>query len=124
MSKILVIQDEEMNQDNLLRRLIRRGHTVQSFAEVEAGLRRAREEKFQLILLDMNLADRNGWEAARRFKEDAATRDLPIIALADNELEGAEAMARDAGCVDFEHRPVDLERLLGKMQPLLDRVDA
>jgi CheY-like chemotaxis protein len=116
MKKILIVQDEEMNVDNLTRRLIRRGYAVHGEAEVEPALKKAAREDFQLVLLDMNLADMDGWEAARRFKENPATRQIPIIGMCNDELDGAEAMAMDAGCVAFEPRPVDLDRLLGKIQ--------
>jgi CheY-like chemotaxis protein len=119
MAKILVVQDQVMNQDNLSRRLIRRGFILKDFSEVQPALKEAGREPFDLILLDMNLEDMDGWEAARRFKQEEATRNLPIIALSNEELDGAEEMARDAGCADFEPRPIDLERLLGKIQPLI-----
>lgn len=119
MNRILLIQDEEMNQDNLTRRLIRRGYAVDSLNEVEAGLKAARAQAYQLIIVDMNLADMDGWEAVRRFRQDEATTELPVIGICNDELEGAEAMAMDAGCIAFEERPVALERLLEKFNMAL-----
>lgn len=116
MSKILIVQDEEMNQDNLLRRLIRRGFEAHAFAELEEALKHARSAPIELILLDMNLADMDGWEAARKMRDDPATQGIPIIGMCNDELDGAEAMAFDAGCIDFEERPVDLDRIIGKIQ--------
>jgi CheY-like chemotaxis protein len=120
MSKLLIVQDEEMNQDNLLRRLIRRGFEAHAFAELQEALKQAQASPIDLILLDMNLADMDGWEAARRMRDDPATQGIPIIGMCNDELDGAEAMARDAGCIDFEPRPVDLDRIIGKIQSAID----
>jgi CheY-like chemotaxis protein len=120
MTKILVIQDELTGQDNLTRRLIRRGCTIKEFAEVRPALLAAGGEAFDMVLLDLNLEDMGGWEAAKLIKEDPATRDLPMIALANEEMEGAQEIAIEAGCVDFEPRPAELERLLEKIKKAVD----
>ena len=119
MPKILLVEDNEMNRDMLSRRLIRNGFEVVMAVDGRRGVEMASAEKPDLILMDMSLPVLDGWEATRRVKADPATSAIPVIALT------AHAMAEDkekclaAGCDDFDTKPVELPRLLGKIQALL-----
>jgi two-component system cell cycle response regulator DivK len=119
MPKILLVEDNEMNRDMLSRRLIRNGFEVAIAVDGGQGVAMATSEKPDLILMDMSLPVLDGWEATRRVKADPATQSIPVIALT------AHAMAEDkekclaAGCDDFDTKPVELPRLLGKIQALL-----
>jgi two-component system cell cycle response regulator DivK len=119
MPKILLVEDNEMNRDMLSRRLVRNGFEVAIAVDGGQGLAMATSEKPDLILMDMSLPVLDGWEATRRVKADPATQSIPVIALT------AHAMAEDrekclaAGCDDFDTKPVELPRLLGKIQALL-----
>jgi two-component system cell cycle response regulator DivK len=119
MPKILLVEDNEMNRDMLSRRLVRNGFEVAIAVDGGQGVAMATSEKPDLILMDMSLPVLDGWEATRRVKADPATQSIPVIALT------AHAMAEDrekclaAGCDDFDTKPVELPRLLGKIQALL-----
>lgn len=119
MPRILLVEDNEMNRDMLSRRLIRRGFTVEIAVDGAAGVLRALEGGWDLILMDMSLPEIDGWEATRRIRADAAGAAIPIIALTAHAMSGDRDKAIEAGCNDYDTKPVDLERLLGKMDALL-----
>jgi two-component system, cell cycle response regulator DivK len=116
---ILIIEDNELNRDVLSRQLVRRGHRIESAADGLVGLTLAREHAPELILLDLGLPGIDGWECARRLKADPATRHIPIIALTAHAMVGDRQQALDAGCDDFDTKPIDLTVLLDKMARLL-----
>ena len=117
--RILLVEDDELNRDMLSRRLARRGYDVAVARDGAAGLAMAAADAPALILMDMSLPGMTGWEATRRLKAQASTRAIPVIALTAHAMPGDRALAIDAGCDDFDTKPVDLERLLAKMQALL-----
>ena len=119
MAKILLVEDNEMNRDMLSRRLQRRGHEVVVAVDGEQGVAMARAESPALVLMDMSLPGIDGWEATRQLKADAATRATPVIALTAHAMAGDREKCLAAGCDDFDTKPVDFERLLGKIQALL-----
>jgi two-component system cell cycle response regulator DivK len=119
MSKILLVEDNEMNLDMLSRRLARQGYEVVAARDGEAGVARAAAERPQLILMDMSLPVLDGWEATRRLKADPATREIPIIALTAHALVEDREKAMAAGCDDYDTKPIDLPRLLDKIRKLL-----
>ena len=121
MSRILLVEDNELSRDMLSRRLTRRGYEVLTATDGAQGVEAARSGAPDLILMDMSLPVIDGWEATRRLKASADTRDIPIIALTALAMASDERMARDAGCDDFDTKPVDLPRLLGKMESWLGR---
>ena len=119
MPKILLVEDNEMNRDMLSRRLQRRGYEVLTAVDGESGLVLTRSETPALILMDMSLPGIDGWEATRQLKADAATRAIPVIALTAHAMAGDREQALAAGCDDFDIKPIDLDRLLGKIAALL-----
>ncbi len=119
MPKLLIVEDNELNRDMLSRRLARRGYDVVLAVDGGEGVTRASTEAPDLILLDMSLPVLDGWEVARRVKGGDATRHIPIIALTAHAMAGDEARARSAGCDDFDTKPVDLERLVAKIESAL-----
>ena len=119
MARILLVEDNEMNRDMLSRRLQRRGHEVLTAVDGESGLAMTRSEGPALILMDMSLPGIDGWEATRQLKADPVTRPIPIIALTAHAMAGDRDKALAAGCDDFDTKPIDLERLLGKIATLL-----
>ena len=119
MAKILLVEDNEMNRDMLSRRLERKGHTVIMAVDGAEGVAKARSESPALILMDMSLPVLDGWEATKQIKADPATQSIPIIALTAHAMAADEQRAREAGCDDFDVKPIELERLLGKIQTLL-----
>ena len=121
MSKILLVEDNEMNRDMLSRRLGRRGYEVVMAVDGEQGIAMAATEAPALILMDMSLPGVDGWEATRRIKSTPATRAIPVIALTAHAMEGDREKALAAGVDDFDTKPVELERLLGKIEALLGR---
>jgi two-component system cell cycle response regulator DivK len=123
MAKILLVEDNELNRDMLGRRLIRRGFDVIMAVDGVEGVEKARSETPDLILLDMSLPVIDGWEAARRLKASAETRSIPIIALTAHAMTGDRQRAMEAGCDDYDTKPIELDRLLGKMLTLLDPAD-
>lgn len=112
---LLLVEDNELNRDMLSRRLARKGYAVIIAVDGGQGLDRARAERPDLILMDMSLPVVDGWEATRRLKADPATAPIPVIALTAHAMSGDEARCRAAGCDDFDTKPVDLKRLLGKI---------
>ena len=119
MPRILLVEDNEMNRDMLSRRLVRRGYDVLIAVDGEQGVAMAERETPDLILLDMSLPVVDGWEAARRLKVTPETRAIPIIALTAHAMSGDREKALAAGCDDFETKPVELPRLLEKIQALI-----
>ena len=117
MGKLLLVEDNEMNRDMLSRRLERKGYTVVCAMDGQQAIDLTARENPALILMDMSLPVVDGWEATRRIK--AASPRVPIIALTAHAMEGDERRAREAGCDDYDTKPVDLERLLDKIQKLL-----
>jgi CheY-like chemotaxis protein len=121
MWKILLVEDNEMNRDMLTRRLQRKGYQVVCAEDGEQAVAKADAEKPALILMDMSLPVLDGWEATRRIK--ATHPALPIIALTAHAMAGDDQKARAAGCDDYDTKPVELPRLLEKMEALLQRAD-
>lgn len=119
MTKILLVEDNEMNRDMLSRRLERKGYAVAMALDGEQALTMAQSENPALILMDMSLPVMDGWEATRRLKAAAATKLIPIIALTAHAMATDEQKARDAGCDDFDTKPIDFARLLGKIEAQL-----
>lgn len=119
MPRILLVEDNEMNRDMLSRRLVRKGYEVSIAADGLQAVAMAAESKPDLVLMDLSLPEIDGWEATRRIKADPATRAIPVIALTAHAMVGDREKALEAGCEDFDTKPVDLQRLLGKMEALL-----
>jgi CheY-like chemotaxis protein len=121
MAKILLVEDNEMNRDMLSRRLIRSGYEVVMAVEGEEGVALARSDTPDLVLMDMSLPVLDGWEATRILKSDPATREIPVIALTAHAMSGDREKAREAGCDDFDTKPVEYPRLLSKIEGLLQK---
>ena len=119
MARILYVEDNEDNAYMLTRRLRRNGHEVIVAGDGEQGVAMARAEAPALILRDLSLPVLDGWEATRRLKAMAETRDIPVIALSAHVMEGDKEKAIAAGCDDYDVKPIDLPRLLGKIAALL-----
>lgn len=119
MPRILLVDDNEMNRDMLARRLIRRGFEVMLAVDGSQGMEVARQQLPDLILMDMRLPDMDGWMAAQTIKADEPTRDIPIIALTAHAMDGDRETALEAGCVDYETKPIEINRLLGKINQWL-----
>jgi len=121
MPRILLVEDNEMNRDMLSRRLQRKGYEVLIAVDGEAGVRMAASERPDLVLMDMSLPVLDGWEATRRLKSAPETTAIPVIALTAHVMAGDRDKALAAGCDDFDSKPIEFERLLGKMQALLKK---
>jgi len=121
MAKILYIEDNEDNLYMLSNRLSRRGYEVVAARDGESGVAMATSDMPALILMDLSLPGIDGWEATRRLKSAAATRHIPVIALSAHSMAGDREKALAAGCDDYDTKPVDLPRLLGKITALLAR---
>ncbi len=121
MPRLLIVEDNELNRDMLSRRLGRRGYDIVIAVDGANAVDVAAREAPDLILMDMSLPVLDGWEATRRIKASPRTADIPVIALTAHAMAGDEARAREAGCDDFDTKPVDLERLLGKIEHWLER---
>ena len=119
MPKILLVEDNEMNYDMLSRRLKRRNYDVVIATDGAQGVEMAKSETPDLILMDMSLPVLDGWEATRQVKSDEATKACPVIALTSHAMDGDREKALEAGCDDYDTKPVDLKRLLGKIEALL-----
>ena len=122
MSKILLVEDNEMNRDMLTRRLERKGFDVVIAVNGQAGVDMASSVNPDIILMDLSLPVMDGWEATRRLKADSATQSIPVIALTAHAMSGDEVKAREAGCDDYDTKPVNLNRLLEKIGKLLGNV--
>ena len=121
MPRILLIEDNEMNRDMLSRRLIKRGYDVAIALDGEQGVAMARSERPALILMDMSLPGLDGWDATRQLKAMPETRGIPVIALTAHAMSGDREKAAAAGCDDFDTKPVELTRLIEKIEALLGR---
>jgi two-component system cell cycle response regulator DivK len=119
MAKILIVEDNEMNRDMLSRRLIRRGYHIVMAVDGEQGVAAAKAEGPDLILMDMSLPVIDGWEATRRLKAEPQTRGIPVIGLTAHAMAGDREKVIDAGCDDYDTKPVELPRLLQKIEALL-----
>jgi CheY-like chemotaxis protein len=119
MPKILLVEDNEMNRDMLSRRLERRGYAVVLAVDGLSGVEAAGAEAPDLVLMDMSLPVLDGWEATRRLKADPATAHLPVIALTAHAMSGDREKAIEAGCDDYDTKPIELARLIGKIEALL-----
>jgi CheY-like chemotaxis protein len=121
MPKILLVEDNEMNRDMLSRRLEKRGYTLAIAADGGAGVELAKSGLPDLILMDMSLPVIDGWEATKLCKADPATAKIPIIALTAHAMDSDRVKALEAGCDDFDTKPVELARLLAKIEELLKK---
>lgn len=119
MPSVLLVEDNEMNRDMLSRRLARKGYEVVLACDGQAGVDMAATEAPDLILMDMSLPVLDGWEATRRLKANESTRHVPVIALTAHAMSGDRDRAIEAGCNDYDTKPIDLARLLGKVETLL-----
>ena len=119
MPKVLLVEDNEMNRDMLSRRLIRRGFEVLIAVDGEQGVRMSKSELPDLILMDMSLPVLDGWGAARQIKAESRTQAIPLIALTAHAMAGDRDKALEAGCDDYDTKPIEFQRLLDKMDRLL-----
>ena len=119
MTRVLLVEDNEMNRDMLSRRLERRGYEVVIAVDGESGIDLARTSLPDLILMDMSLPVIDGWEATRRLKSDDAVRHIPVIALTAHAMADDRERALSAGCDDYDTKPIELPRLLSKIEALL-----
>ena len=121
MAKILVVEDNEMNRDMLTRRLQRRGYEVIIALDGAEGLAMAQSESPALVLMDISLPVLDGWEATRQLKMAPETKSIPVIALTAHAMSGDRERCIEAGCDDFDTKPVEIARLVGKIEALLQR---
>ena len=119
MQKILVVEDNEMNRDMVGRRLERRGYEVVVAVDGQEGVDMAHSENPDLILMDLSLPVLNGWEATRQLKQDTKTNGIPIIALTAHAMASDRESAIEAGCDDYDTKPLEFSRLIGKIHALL-----
>jgi two-component system, cell cycle response regulator DivK len=119
MARILLVEDNDMNRDMLSRRLIRNGYEVCIAVDGQQGADMAVSERPDLILMDMSLPVIDGWKATRRIKANDATRGIPVIALTAHAMAGDREKAMEVGCEDYDTKPVEISRLLGKIAALL-----
>ena len=116
---VLIVEDNEMNSDMLSRRLRRKGYEVAVAQDGEAGVRKAQQIRPQLILMDLSLPIIDGWTATRQLRTDPRTSQIPVIALTAHAISGDREKALEAGCDDYDTKPVEWHRLLGKIEALL-----
>ncbi|HYV39273.1 MAG TPA: response regulator [Gemmataceae bacterium] len=119
MPKVLIVEDNEENRDSLSRRLQRRGFAVVTADDGKAGLAMAQSEKPDLILMDMNMPELDGWEATRQIKALDGFQDVPVLALTAHALAGDKERALQVGCADYHTKPVDFPKLLAQMETML-----
>lgn len=119
MPKLLLVEDNEMNRDMLSRRLQRRGYEVVTAVDGQVGVAMALSETPDLILMDMSLPVLDGWEATRQLKSGPETQSIPVIALTAHAMSGDREKAMAAGCDDYDTKPIEFPRLLGKIKILL-----
>jgi two-component system cell cycle response regulator DivK len=122
-TRILIIEDNELNRDMLGRRLLRRGYEVILAIDAETGIQMAQELIPDLILMDLSLPKMDGWEATRVIKADEQTRAIPVIALTAHALPADREKALEAGCDDYDVKPIDFVRLLGKIEAKLGQAE-
>jgi CheY-like chemotaxis protein len=120
MPKILLVEDNEMNRDMLSRRLERKGYEVLLALDGQSGVEMVLKELPDLVLMDMSLPIVDGWEATRRLKADLSSQHIPVIALTAHAMSGDREKALEAGCDDYDTKPIELPRLLGKIEALLN----
>lgn len=118
-TRILLVEDNEMNRDMLTRRLARHGFEIRTATDGARAIACVQVDTPDVVLMDMSLPVMDGWEATRRLKADAATRAIPVIALTAHAMSGDRERAMEAGCDDFDTKPVDLQRLLSKIEQAL-----
>jgi two-component system cell cycle response regulator DivK len=123
MARLLLVEDNEMNRDMLSRRLLRRGFEVSVAVDGQEGVDMVRAELPDLVLMDMSLPIMDGWEATRQLKADARTAAIPVIALTAHAMAGDREKALEAGCDDYDTKPIELPRLLEKIAALLGEGD-
>jgi CheY-like chemotaxis protein len=121
MAKILLVEDNEMNRDMLSRRLKRKGYEVELALDGQEGVTKAQSGSFDLVLMDMSLPVIDGWEATRQIRATPDVATIPIIALTAHAMSGDREKALSAGCDDYDTKPIELPRLLGKIETLLQR---
>jgi two-component system cell cycle response regulator DivK len=119
MARILLVEDNEMNRDMLSRRLERRGYEVIVAVDGEEGVARAKADAPDVVLMDLSLPGIDGWEATRQLKAAQETRSIPVLALTAHAMAGDREKALEVGCDEFDTKPVDLPRLLAKIEGLL-----
>jgi len=124
MPRILIVEDNEMNRDMLSRRLERKGYSISMAVDGGAGVEKAAAEIPDVILMDMSLPVLDGWEATRRVKANPQTRHIPVIALTAHAMTGDRDKAMEAGCDDYDTKPIDLARLLTKIETQLEKTKA
>lgn len=122
MKKILLVEDNEMNRDMLSRRLIRRGYEVVIAVNGAEGVSMTTSENPNLVLMDMSLPVIDGWEATRQLKANPQTQSIPIIALTAHAMRGDREKALEAGCDDYDTKPIELDRLLSKIDAFLKQI--
>jgi len=120
-ARLLIVEDNEMNRDMLSRRLKRKGYEIEVAVDGQQGVEMAIASMPDLVLMDMSLPIKDGWTATRELKADAVTASLKVIALTAHAMDGDRQKAMDAGCDDYDTKPIDLKRLLGKIEALLNR---
>lgn len=123
MTNILLVEDHELNRDMLSRRLTRKGFRVFTAEDGRQGVELAKKERPDLILMDLSLPVMDGWEAIRILKASEETRAIPVIALTAHAMASDEEKAYESGCDDFDTKPVEMDRLLGKIKAALDRTN-
>ncbi len=121
MPRILLVEDNEMNRDMLSRRLIKRGYEVAFALDGQQGLDQARQTHPDLVLMDMSLPVKDGWVATAELKSDPVTRLIPVIGLSAHAMAGDRDRAMQSGCDDYDTKPVEIDRLLGKIEALLGK---
>jgi CheY-like chemotaxis protein len=121
LAKILLVEDNEMNRDMLSRRLRRKGYEVEIAVDGLQGIEKAATGEFDIILMDMSLPELDGWEATKRLRESSDTQEIPIIALTAHAMAGDRERALESGCDDYDTKPIELPRLLAKIEALLGR---
>lgn len=119
MAKILLVEDNEDNRDMLSRRLERKGFVVMLAVDGQDGINKAKEILPELILMDMSLPVVDGWEATKILKSDSVTQNIPVIALTAHAMSGDREKAMEVGCNDYDTKPIDLQRLIGKIEALI-----
>jgi two-component system cell cycle response regulator DivK len=119
MTKILLVEDNELNRDMLSRRLVRKGFEVVLAVDGQEGVDRARQDSPDIILMDMSLPVKDGWTATTELKSEEATQGIPVIALTAHAMRGDRERALEAGCDDYDTKPIDMTRLLDKIRALL-----
>lgn len=121
MRKILLVEDNDMNRDMLSRRLVKRGYEVAVALDGQEGLDQVRQTKPDLVLMDMSLPVKDGWVVTAELKADPVTRPIPVIGLSAHAMAGDRDRAMESGCDDYDTKPIELDRLLGKIEALLGK---